>query len=136
MTVGATSEDELARIIAAGGRRGEIYAQLKALRDTYADEIRRRYPNLKDVPRRVSGYNLDDLLPERGFHVARALSGTEGTCVTVLEAQVHLVPSPRSQLAARARLSRASTRPATTSPRCSRRSRSAWRGSTTSSSPT
>ena len=46
------------------------------------------------IPRRVSGYNLDDLLPERGFHVARALAGTEGTCVTLLEATVHLVGSP------------------------------------------
>ena len=44
MTVGATSDDELERIIRDGGRQGEIYAQLKALRDRYADEIRRRYP--------------------------------------------------------------------------------------------
>ena len=92
MTVGATTEEELERIIREGGRKGEIYAKLKALRDRYADEIRRRYP--KDLPRRVSGYNLDDLLPEKGFHVARALSGTEGTCVTILEASLHLVPSP------------------------------------------
>ncbi|MGE5755427.1 MAG: FAD-binding and (Fe-S)-binding domain-containing protein, partial [Planctomycetaceae bacterium] len=42
----------------------------------------------------VSGYNLDELLPERGFHVARALVGTEGTCVTFLEATGHLVHSP------------------------------------------
>jgi hypothetical protein len=77
--------------------RSKVYEQLQALRDRYADEIRRRYPNLEKVPRRVSGYNLDDLLPERGFHVARALSGTEGTCVTVLEAQLHLVPSPRAR---------------------------------------
>ncbi|HZW33811.1 MAG TPA: FAD-binding and (Fe-S)-binding domain-containing protein [Isosphaeraceae bacterium] len=92
LTVGATSEEELERIIRAGGRRGQIYTQLKALRDRYADEIRRRYP--KNLPRRVSGYNLDDLLPEKGFHVARALAGTEGTCVTILEATLHLVPSP------------------------------------------
>jgi FAD/FMN-containing dehydrogenase/Fe-S oxidoreductase len=91
--VGPTGEDELGRIIAAGGRRGEIYAKLKALRDQYADLIRERYP--KDVPRRVSGYNLDDLLPERGFNVARALVGTEGTCVTILEASLLLVPSPK-----------------------------------------
>ncbi len=91
MTVGPTSEEELARIIESGGRRGEIYARLKALRDRYADLIRARYPQ---IPRRVSGYNLDDLLPERGFHVARALGGSEGTCVTILEAQLHLVPSP------------------------------------------
>src|SRR5205823_7001834 len=56
--------------------------------------IRARYPRTQ---RRGSGYNVDDLLPERGFHVARALSGTEGTCVTVLEAQVRLVPSPQAR---------------------------------------
>ncbi len=92
MTVGATTEEELEQIIRGGGRKGEIYARLKSLRDRYADEIRRRYPT--NLPRRVSGYNLDDLLPEKGFHVARALSGTEGTCVTILEASLHLVHSP------------------------------------------
>lgn len=89
--VGPTGEDELERIVREGGRRGEIYARLKALRDTYADEIRRRFPRL---PRRVSGYNLDELLPENGFNVARALVGTESTCVTILEATLHLVPAP------------------------------------------
>src|SRR5919206_2773631 len=91
LRVGQTSEAELEQIIRAGGRRGEIYARLKALRETYADVIRQRYP---DTPRRVSGYNLPQLLPEHGFHVARALVGSEGTCVTVLEATVRLVESP------------------------------------------
>ncbi|HVU67534.1 MAG TPA: FAD-binding oxidoreductase, partial [Ktedonobacteraceae bacterium] len=91
LRVGQTSEEELARIIAQGGRRGEIYAQLKALRDKYADLIRARYPA---IPRRVSGYNLDELLPEKGFNVARALVGSECTCVTVLEAKTRLVDSP------------------------------------------
>lgn len=91
MHVGATSEPELAATIAAGGRRGEIYSGLKSLSDRYADRIRSGFPKL---PRRVSGYNLDELLPERGFHVARALVGSEGTCVTVLEATTRLVPSP------------------------------------------
>ena len=75
---------ELAAIITEGGRRGEIYAGLKRLRDTYADLIRQRFP---DIPRRVSGYNLDQLLPENGFNVPRALVGSEGTCVTILEAE-------------------------------------------------
>src|SRR5262249_11453592 len=92
MTVGATSEEELARIIAAGGRKGENYARLRDLRDRYADEIRRRYP--KNLPRRVSGFNLDDLLPAGGFLGGRALPGTGGTCVTMLEASLHLVHSP------------------------------------------
>ena len=91
MRVGPTGEEELGDIIAEGGRKGEIYEQLKAIRDEYADEIRARYP---EIPRRVSGYNLTELLPENGFNVARALVGTEGTCATVLEAKVKLIDSP------------------------------------------
>ena len=92
LTVGATSEAELQSIIAAGGRRGQIYAGLARIRDTYSDLIRQRFPK---IPRRVSGYNLDELLPENGFNVARALVGTEGTCVTVLESRCTLKHSPQ-----------------------------------------
>ncbi|AXA37179.1 MAG: FAD-binding oxidoreductase [Candidatus Hydrogenedentota bacterium] len=89
--VGSTSPEELEAIIRAGGPRGEIYRKLRDLRDRYAELIRTRFPRL---PRRVSGFNLDELLPENGFHVARALVGTEGTCVTFLEATVRLVENP------------------------------------------
>ena len=92
LRVGPTPPAEVDRIIEAGGRRGAIYARLRDLRDRYAELIRERYPH---IPRRVSGYNLDFLLPEQGFHVARALVGSEGTCVTVLQATVRLVSSPR-----------------------------------------
>ncbi len=92
MRVGRTSEAELVKIIEAGGRRGEIYAGLRHLRDSYSALIKERFP---DIPRRVSGYNLDQLLPENGFNVARALVGTEGTCVTILEADCELKPSPQ-----------------------------------------
>jgi FAD/FMN-containing dehydrogenase/Fe-S oxidoreductase len=91
LRVGPTTSDELERILRAGGRRAEIYTALRAIGEQYADQIRARFPQ---IPRRVSGYNLDDLLPER-FNVARALVGTEGTCVTVLEAKVKLIPSPQ-----------------------------------------
>ncbi|NKF24405.1 FAD-binding protein [Solimonas sp. C16B3] len=94
MTVGPTSDDEYRRIQREGGRRAEIYRALRDLRDRYADEIRRRYPQ---IPRRVSGFNLDELLPERGFNVARALVGSEGSCVTVLGAELDLVDSPRAR---------------------------------------
>jgi FAD/FMN-containing dehydrogenase/Fe-S oxidoreductase len=89
--VGKTNAVEFERIVAAGGRRGEIYARLKTLCDRQADQIRSRYPK---IPRRVSGYNLDELLPENGFNIARALVGSEGTCVVVLEATLRLVYSP------------------------------------------
>ena len=88
---GRPARTELARIIAEGGRRGEIYAGLKAIRDEYGELIRARYPHL---PRRVSGFNLEQLLSEHGFNVARALVGSEGTCVTILEASLRLVASP------------------------------------------
>ncbi|HUH40035.1 MAG TPA: FAD-linked oxidase C-terminal domain-containing protein [Castellaniella sp.] len=91
LRVGATPEAELQAIIDEGGRRGEIYGALKALRDRYSEQIRKRYPQ---IPRRVSGYNLDELLPENGFNVARALVGSEGTCVTILQARTRLVDSP------------------------------------------
>jgi FAD/FMN-containing dehydrogenase/NAD-dependent dihydropyrimidine dehydrogenase PreA subunit len=89
MWVGETGDEEYARIQAAGGRPAEIYAGLRDLRDAYLEQIRTRYPQ---IPRRVSGYNLDSLLPEKRFHVAQALVGTEGTCVTILRARLKLVP--------------------------------------------
>ena len=91
MEVGATSEDDLSAIIAAGGRKGQIYAGLRDLRDRYGELVRQRFPK---IPRRVSGFNLDELLPENNFNVARALVGTEGTCVTVLNATLQLMHSP------------------------------------------
>ncbi|MFW3613987.1 FAD-binding and (Fe-S)-binding domain-containing protein [Billgrantia antri] len=84
------SEEEIDAIIAEGGRRGEIFLKLKNLRDRYQEQIRQRYPQIEHLPRRVSGYNLDDLLPERGFNLASALCGSEGTCMTVLQATLKL----------------------------------------------
>jgi FAD/FMN-containing dehydrogenase/Fe-S oxidoreductase len=92
MTVGATNETQLAQIIEHGGRRGQIYNKLLGIKESYAGLIRARFPQ---IPRRVSGYNLDELLPERGFNVARALVGTEGTCAIVLEAKLKLIHSPQ-----------------------------------------
>jgi FAD/FMN-containing dehydrogenase/Fe-S oxidoreductase len=91
MTVGATGEEEYADILAAGGRRAEIYRGLRELAGRYGPLVTERYPR---VPRRVSGYNLDSLLPDAGFDVARALVGSESTCVLVLEATVRLLPEP------------------------------------------
>ncbi|WP_332674550.1 FAD-binding and (Fe-S)-binding domain-containing protein [Aromatoleum sp.] len=91
MTVGATDDETFERIVGEGGRRAEIYCELRDLAARHADEIRRRFP---PIPRRVSGFNLPPLLPENGFHVACSLVGSEGTCVTVLEAKLRLVDWP------------------------------------------
>jgi FAD/FMN-containing dehydrogenase/Fe-S oxidoreductase len=92
--VGPTSDEEYAEIVAAGGRRAEIYRALRELADTHAEQIRARYPQ---IPRRVSGYNLDSLLPEQGFNLARALVGSESTLVTILRAELTLVDKPKAQ---------------------------------------
>src|SRR4051812_11458082 len=91
LRAGPTPDDELIRLAAQPGRVGDLYRGMRQLRDDNAAEIRARYP---DIPRRVSGYNLDQLLPEHRFDVARALVGSESTLVTILEAKVRLVPSP------------------------------------------
>ncbi len=86
---GETGDDEYAAIERRGDPRASVYRRLRLLRERYADEIRLRYP---DIPRRVSGYNLDSLLPEHGFDVAGLLVGSESTLVTVLRAELELVP--------------------------------------------
>jgi len=92
MTVGWMDDRQMDEEIGYGGRRGEIYSKLKALRSRYANLINGKYPH---IPRRVSGYNLDQLLPgEDGrFNIARALVGSECTLVTILEAKVKLIYS-------------------------------------------
>ncbi|MGN6678410.1 MAG: FAD-binding and (Fe-S)-binding domain-containing protein, partial [Streptosporangiaceae bacterium] len=86
---GPTSDEEYAQIERRGDRRAEIYRRLRRLAETHAEQIRNRFP---DIPRRVSGYNLDSLLPEHGFDVAGLLVGSESTLVTVLRAKLKLVP--------------------------------------------
>ncbi|GAA2007339.1 FAD-binding and (Fe-S)-binding domain-containing protein [Brevibacterium samyangense] len=44
--------------------------------------------------RQVSGYGLENLLPENGFDVRRAFAGTEGTWGVVLRAKMRLVEDP------------------------------------------
>ena len=91
LTVGATTPDEITAKILSGGRIGEIYAGLARIRDHYAGLVREKFPN---IPRRVSGYNLDQLLPENNFNVARALVGSEGTCANIVSATLNLTASP------------------------------------------
>ena len=91
LTVGATPPEQIEALISGGGRVGQLYAGLARLRHRYASLIRDKFPN---IPRRVSGYNLDQLLHENNFHVARALVGSEGTCVNIVSATLNLTASP------------------------------------------
>lgn len=76
---------------------GRIFDELRAL---VRDNLALLRKELSTWPRRVSGYGLEHLLPENGFDVAKALVGSEGTCVTVLEATVALAELPRHRVLA------------------------------------
>ena len=93
LTVGPTSDVALEELCRREGATGRLYRALRDVASTHADALRSSFPSLS---RRVSGYNLDQLLPEHGFDVARALVGSEGTCAVVLGATVRLVRPPRA----------------------------------------
>jgi FAD/FMN-containing dehydrogenase/Fe-S oxidoreductase len=91
LTLGAGGEGEYAAASAQGSRAADLCARMRTLAERYGDLVRQRYPK---IPRRVSGYNLDQLLPENGLNLARAVVGSEGTLAVVLNATVQLVPKP------------------------------------------
>ena len=74
LRVGKTPDKELEQIIADGGRKGDIYRQLRALRDKYADKIREIFPN---IPRRVSGFPLQRAAARKRLQ-RRARTGRHG----------------------------------------------------------
>ena len=78
------------RLSLGAGGAGAIPDALRALGERIADDVRAGFP---DLTRRVSGYNLDQLLPGQ-VDLAKALVGTEGTCAVLTEATVRLVESP------------------------------------------
>ena len=80
---------------APGAPGADVIARVRALALANEALLRTSFPQF---PRRVSGYALDALLPERGFDLVRMLVGTEGTLVTILEATIDLVPAPRSKV--------------------------------------
>ena len=90
LRAGKTDAIELRRVRDLGGDLATIYDRLLALRDRVAPLVREKFP---DMPRRISGYNLPDLLDDHGCHVGRALVGSESTCVMVLGAKLRLMPA-------------------------------------------
>ncbi|MER5405083.1 FAD-binding and (Fe-S)-binding domain-containing protein [Streptomyces sp. NPDC002769] len=66
------------------------------LRTLVDGELARLRTGFPDLPRRISGYALDALLPERGADVARSFCGSEGTLGMLTEAVVGLVEAPRA----------------------------------------
>ncbi|MEU0226301.1 FAD-binding and (Fe-S)-binding domain-containing protein [Streptomyces sp. NPDC006284] len=96
----ADSVDELTVLTARGRslRLGQGWAGAPpGLRELVDGELARLRTGFPDLPRRISGYALDALLPERGADVARSFCGSEGTLGVLTEAVVRLVEAPRSR---------------------------------------
>ncbi|WP_330354850.1 FAD-binding and (Fe-S)-binding domain-containing protein [Streptomyces chartreusis] len=69
----------------------------QGLREVVDGELARLRTGFPELPRRISGYALDALLPENGADVARSFCGSEGTLGIVTEAVVRLVEAPRAR---------------------------------------
>ncbi|WP_440558073.1 FAD-binding and (Fe-S)-binding domain-containing protein [Streptomyces sp. SCPE 10] len=87
-------------VLTARGRRlrlGRDWAGApEGLRELAQGELARLRTGFPDLPRRISGYALDALLPEQGADVARSFCGSEGTLGILTEAVVRLVEAPRA----------------------------------------
>ncbi|MFE7812805.1 FAD-binding and (Fe-S)-binding domain-containing protein [Streptomyces sp. NPDC057433] len=99
----ADSVRELSVVTPRGGRlrpgRGWAGAP-EGLRELVDGEPARLRTGFPELPRRISGYALDALLPENGADVARSLCGSEGTLGVLTEAVVDLVRAPRARVLA------------------------------------
>ncbi|MFE6092126.1 FAD-binding and (Fe-S)-binding domain-containing protein [Streptomyces massasporeus] len=96
----ADSVRELDVVTARGGRLrlGRDWAGAPdGLRELAEGELARLRTGFPELPRRISGYALDALLPERGADVARSFCGSEGTLGVLTEAVVGLVEAPRAR---------------------------------------
>ncbi|WP_269855610.1 FAD-binding and (Fe-S)-binding domain-containing protein [Streptomyces sp. RPT161] len=73
------------------GLPGALRDGVEKLTSGHLAVLRTGFP---DLPRRISGYALDQLLPEKGGHLARAFTGSEGTLGVLTSATVRLVAAP------------------------------------------
>ncbi|MFJ6086385.1 FAD-binding and (Fe-S)-binding domain-containing protein [Streptomyces sp. NPDC092369] len=96
----ADSVRELDVVTARGERLrlGQEWAGApQGLRALVKGELARLRTGFPELPRRISGYALDALLPEKGADVARSFCGSEGTLGILTEAVVGLVEAPRAR---------------------------------------
>lgn len=98
-----TTADSVRELSVLGGRGdalrlGQGWAGAPdGLRPLVEGELARLRTGFPDLPRRISGYALDALLPEKGADVARSFCGSEGTLGVLTEAVVRLVEAPRAR---------------------------------------
>jgi FAD/FMN-containing dehydrogenase/Fe-S oxidoreductase len=88
---GPVQRAELERRAEGDGLEADIYRAASRVASTYGDEIAKRYPR---IPRRVSGYNLDELVDADEVNLAKLIVGSEGTLASVVGAKLTIAPLP------------------------------------------
>ena len=108
ITVEPISLDELEAKKQGNSLESHLYREICRVTTENAEEIRARFPR---ILRRVSGYNLDEFIPDAGskevtpyrrdgcdaklpFNLAKIVVGSEGTLAATVEAKINLVPRP------------------------------------------
>ncbi|UCF37288.1 MAG: FAD-binding protein [Acidobacteriota bacterium] len=93
-TFGALDRDGLEVKCQSKNGEGKIYRGIRQIVSQNRERIIEKFPK---VMRRVSGYNLDELLDEDKFNLAKILVGSEGTLAVVTEAKLNLEPIPKNR---------------------------------------
>lgn len=73
---------------------GHIYREVCRIREQYREEILRHFPR---IPRRVSGYNLDELIKPGPLNICKLITGSEGTLGIATQIKVNIVQRPQLQ---------------------------------------
>jgi FAD/FMN-containing dehydrogenase/Fe-S oxidoreductase len=90
---GSVTEAQLAEKCALQSTEGYLYREVWRISQQYRHQITKHFPKL---PRRVSGYNLDELIKEGPLNIAKLIVGSEGTLGVITEIKVSLAPCPRT----------------------------------------
>lgn len=68
---------------------GHIYQTVWDIKENYISEIQKHFPN---IPRRVSGYNLDELIKDESINLSKLIVGSGGTLGIVTSMTLDIVP--------------------------------------------
>lgn len=87
------SAEEIKALLNEKSPESDIYKKILAIRETYREEIKKRFPS---IPRRVSGYNLDALFESEGLNLAKLIAGSEGTLGVVTQMKLRISKRPKA----------------------------------------
>lgn len=93
VTFQAVDKHEWEKKRSQNDREGQIYREIHRLLETHRQEILERFPK---IPRRVSGYNLDELIKPGPLNLAKLITGSEGTLGIITEITVKISPKPKA----------------------------------------